>query len=92
LDKWIYIYNNKRPHGGISYQTPMEKLTERYNFLNGYYFLDKTEEEMKIKFLKSEPKNIISWSKIRKEERKKLTQMERLDQLLKVFNSSREAA
>jgi hypothetical protein len=71
LDKWIFIYNNKRPHGGINYQTPMEKLEERYHFLDNYCFLDKVAEEMKIKFLKSEPKNIISWSKIRKEKKKK---------------------
>lgn len=92
LDKWIFVYNNKRPHGGINYQTPLEKLNERYNFLNNYCFLDKTAEEMKIKFLKSKPRNIISWSKARKEERKKLSQVERIEQLLKVYNSYREAA
>jgi len=92
LDKWMFNYNHKRPHGGINYQTPIEKLKERYDFLHTYCFLDREEEEMRIKFLKSEPKNIISWSKIRKEERKKLTKIERIEQLLKVFNSYREAA
>ncbi|RPJ71794.1 MAG: transposase [Alphaproteobacteria bacterium] len=91
LDEWIFEYNHRRPHGGISYQTPMEKLKERYNFLYNYCFLDKTEEEMKIKFIKFEPRN-MSWSKTRKEERKKLTQIERIEQLLKVYNSYREAA
>lgn len=92
LDKWIFEYNHKRPHGGISYQTPMEKLNERYDFLNNYCFLEKGEEKMRIKFLKSEPRNVISWKKNRKEERKKLTQMERIEQLLGVYNSYREAA
>lgn len=92
LEKWIFIYNNKRPHGGINYQTPMEKLAERYSFLDNFCFLDKSEEDMKIKFLKTVPRNVISWTKNRKEERKKLTQLERMEQLLKVYNSYREAA
>lgn len=92
LEKWVYEYNHKRPHGGINYQTPMEKLKEREVFLENYCFIDKKEEEMKIKFLNSKPKNIISWAKIRKKEKKKLTQLERMEQLLKVYNSYREAA
>jgi hypothetical protein len=70
----------------------MEKLEERYQFLRNYCFIDKKVEEMKIKFLKAEPRNIINWSLIRKQERKKLTQVERIEQLLKVYNSYREAA
>ncbi len=92
LEKWVYEYNHKRPHGGINYQTPIEKLKEREVFLEQYCFIDKKEEEMKIKFLNSKPKNIISWAKIRKKEKKKLTQLERMEQLLKVYNSYREAA
>jgi transposase InsO family protein len=67
-DKWIYEYNHRRPHGGINYTTPMEKLKERYSFLKTFYFLDKKEEEIKIKFLNSKPKNIKSEAQARKEE------------------------
>jgi len=33
LDQWIRDYNLKRPHGGISYMTPVEKLHERLRAL-----------------------------------------------------------
>jgi transposase InsO family protein len=67
-DKWINEYNYKRPHGGINYTTPMEKLKERYGFLRNFCFLDKNEEEMKIKFLNSKPKSIKSEAQMKKEE------------------------
>ena len=92
LDKWIYKYNHIRPHGGINYTTPMEKLEERYNFLKNFCFLDKNEEEMKIKFLNSKPIIIKSSAQIRKEELKKLDLFERLEQRLKAFNSYKGAA
>jgi len=92
LDKWIFIYNNKRPHGGINYQTPMEKLEERHQFLRSYCFLNEYEEEMRIKFLAPIPKTLSEWAKDRKKERRKLTQLEKTEQLLKVINSYREAA
>jgi transposase InsO family protein len=92
LVKWIYEYNHKRPHGGISYQTPMEKLEERYEFLSSYCLLEKREEEMRIKFLKTKPKNITTSANLRKEERKKMSQIEKLEQLLKAFNTYRDAA
>ena len=92
LDKWTYEYNYKRPHGGLSYQTPMEKLEERHLFLNQFCFIDKKEEELRIKFLNSKPKNIMTGARMRKEERKKLSQIERIEQLLKIYNPYREAA
>ncbi len=92
LEKWVFEYNHKRPHGGISYQTPMEKLEERYNFLKDFCFLDKNEEKMKIKFLNSKPKIIKSSTQLRKEELKKLDPFERLEQRLKALNSYKGAA
>ncbi len=92
LGKWVYEYNHKRPHGGINYQTPAEKLEERYEFLSLYCFLEKIEEEIRIKFLQSKPKTIITSKKLRKEERKKLTQVERVELLLKAYNTYRDAA
>ena len=45
LEKWIFKYNNQRPHGGINYQTPLEKLNERWNFLTVFCFIKKEEED-----------------------------------------------
>lgn len=92
LSQWIFEYNFKRPHGGISYATPMEKLDERYVFLKGICFLDRNEEEMRIKFLNSSPKIVKNWAEIRKEELKKLEPLDRLERRLKALNSLKGAA
>lgn len=56
LDKWIAFYNEHRPHGGLNYITPMEKLEERLNNL-GVEISDSEEtRHMKLKFLKECPR------------------------------------
>lgn len=91
-EKWIYKYNNTRPHGGINYQTPMEKLNERRIFLKDYCFLDKKLEQIKIKFLNYNPKEATKVSKIRKLKKKKLTLQEKYEHLLAVYKACDDAA
>ena len=47
MKDWIKYYNEKRPHGGLGYKTPLEKIIERMNSL-------KTEEiEDKLLFMRN---------------------------------------
>lgn len=55
LTQWISFYITQRPHGGISYQTPMEKLKERIVALETAV-LDQSMEPMRQRFLKDGPK------------------------------------
>ena len=50
LERWIKAYNLFRPHGGINYQTPLEKLKERICKLKDED-VPKTQEQIKQKFL-----------------------------------------
>lgn len=44
MSEWLVTYNRKRPHGGINYQTPYEKLQERFNNLRN----EKLNDNLKI--------------------------------------------
>ena len=59
LTQWISFYNVQRPHGGLSYQTPMEKLRERITALETEV-LDATLEPMRQRFLKEGPKLLMN--------------------------------
>jgi len=55
--KWMEVYNYERPHGGLNYKTPFEKLLERIDNLRD----ERVEEKLlyfKLNFLKQAPKMI----------------------------------
>lgn len=52
LGRWIRQYNIHRPHGGIGYRTPAEKLRERIYALNNQT-LEGDVEAVRQKFVKS---------------------------------------
>ena len=54
LRHWLAFYNTQRPHGGIAYLTPLEKLRERQETLKTAC-VDRTLENMKISFLNGKP-------------------------------------
>ena len=41
MSDWIKYYNEKRPHGGLKYMTPLEKIIERMNSLKTEKIEDK---------------------------------------------------
>jgi transposase InsO family protein len=51
---WISFYNAHRPHGGVTYQTPLEKLAERLAGLREVHF-EGALERMRVRFLKEAP-------------------------------------
>lgn len=59
MSAWIRFYNTQRPHGGLSYQTPAEKLEERLKALSGadVAMLTPELEDLRFKFLRSIPKS-----------------------------------
>lgn len=57
LGLWMAVYNSKRPHGGIGYMTPMEKLAERRETLKTT-ILSPDLEPLRLKFLAEPPKQI----------------------------------
>jgi transposase InsO family protein len=54
LAQWISAYNAIKPHGGIEFMTPLEKLQERIEALSGTSF-EGYKEAVRQKFLKEEP-------------------------------------
>ncbi len=52
LERWIRRYNVERPHGGIGYLTPVEKLRERITTLNNIKLEDEREKN-RIRFISS---------------------------------------
>ncbi len=52
--RWLAFYNAKRPHGGIGYLTPTEKLKERYKSLQEAC-LDSALERLRINFIRQKP-------------------------------------
>jgi len=50
---WIRYYNLHRPHGGLQYQTPLEKLRERIKNLRKWCYVNKKVEAIRMKFTKS---------------------------------------
>lgn len=59
LERWIKLYNQQRPHGGIDFLTPIEKLKERIKTLNQSQLEGKKEFLRKkfienVKFIKDE--------------------------------------
>jgi transposase InsO family protein len=52
---WMANYNGKRPHGGIEYMTPFEKLAERRQALKSE-IIDARFELLRLKFLAEPPK------------------------------------
>lgn len=52
LQRWIRLYNTQRPHGGIGFKTPTEKLRERITTLNTLCFIDELES-VRRKFVSS---------------------------------------
>lgn len=59
LAQWIRFYNTHRPHGGLNYQTPIEKLRERIMALPGEVLVEALEP-MRQKFLKDGPKLLMN--------------------------------
>jgi transposase InsO family protein len=58
---WMRHYNAKRPHGGIEYLTPWEKITERYEALRTSEPLEEIEAELaRLKFVRSAPKRRLT--------------------------------
>lgn len=55
LMRWIDYYNTIRPHGGLDYITPQEKLAERIATLPGCRF-DDSLEPMRLRFLEDAPR------------------------------------
>lgn len=58
LAQWISFYNIHRPHGGLGYLTPMEKLKERITGVKNE-LLNETLEAVRQKFLKDGPKLLM---------------------------------
>lgn len=56
---WLAIYNRQRPHGGVGYLTPQEKLMERYQTLRQATPNDKYEQE-RLQFIRELPKRLPS--------------------------------
>lgn len=54
LSNWMYYYNYHRPHGGIQFLTPIEKLQERFTHLKSQT-LDSPLEILRLKFIQSNP-------------------------------------
>jgi transposase InsO family protein len=61
MAQWMSFYNAQRPHGGLDYQTPMEKLRERISGLVGV-ILAEALEPMRQRFLKDGPKLLMNQS------------------------------
>lgn len=59
LAQWISFYNAQRPHGGIAYLTPVEKLRERITGLPMEVLPDFLEP-MRQKFLREGPKLLMT--------------------------------
>jgi len=55
LAQWMAFYNAQRPHGGIAYLTPLEKLKERIVALETAV-LEEALEPIRQRFLKDGPK------------------------------------
>jgi transposase InsO family protein len=78
LKLWIGQYNRIRPHGGLNFLTPMQKLRERYETLQKEKFEDKKLENLRLKFLESDP--------TKKEQRKVEQQIKELEKMLNDLN------
>ena len=59
LTQWITFYNAQRPHGGLGYLTPNEKLKERITGLKNE-ILEEEIEPIRQKFLRDGPKLIMN--------------------------------
>lgn len=59
LQRWIGFYNTKRPHGGVGYLTPLEKLLERYNALKTET-VDPGLQDVRLNFLNNKPKSFMN--------------------------------
>jgi transposase InsO family protein len=55
LARWIWNYNADRPHGGIDYLTPLEKLAERRQALANTRLEDPHRDSIRLKFLAAIP-------------------------------------
>lgn len=55
--RWMADYNSKRPHGGVGYMTPLEKLEERRQTLKTAT-VDNELEPLRLKFLAEKPKQL----------------------------------
>lgn len=60
LSRWMHDYVHKRPHGGVGFLTPWEKLEERIQTLPNFAFLDKDIDALRIKFLEGLPTRVGS--------------------------------
>jgi transposase InsO family protein len=59
MAQWMGFYNALRPHGGLAYQTPIEKLKERIVALQTLV-LSEVLEPMRQRFLKDGPKLLMN--------------------------------
>jgi transposase InsO family protein len=59
LEQWLSFYNTQRPHGGIGYLTPKEKLKERITGVKNEVLAEDLEP-VRQKFLRDGPKFIMN--------------------------------
>jgi transposase InsO family protein len=59
LTAWLEFYHRQRPHGGLSYKTPWEKLCERLVTLKTDV-VDAKLETLCLKFLSEAPKRMLN--------------------------------
>lgn len=57
FERWLWLYNSARPHGGIQYLTPMEKLHERLETLKNMS-LGPKYDFLRLRFLRETPMRI----------------------------------
>jgi transposase InsO family protein len=61
LTDWIFRYNAHRPHGGIGFLTPWEKLQERLQTLASHApFEDLVLERLRLNFLREAPRRLTN--------------------------------
>jgi transposase InsO family protein len=59
LSQWVSFYNTQRPHGGLGYKTPKEKLKERVIALQTHA-QEEAIEPIRQRFLKEGPRLIMN--------------------------------
>lgn len=77
LMRWLIHYNEARPHGGVRFMTPLEKLAERRQTLSQQRMENDVFEHMRQRFIKEVTLD---------GERKRTSQIEKLELELRLYN------